>query len=185
MLFRLYYYAMQTTLCEIYLPKQFKTNQMKTLVKTALLFSSILIFSISTFANTPKKLKPIHKSSVELNLTQFCNYLENGNPHNVEGVYTSPDKRYVIALVKNDKTEHDFIGVVLAADNQYWKEGEVKFNFVLSDSNELKGFYYNSKGNYIPVDFTISSDTLKTNSLHKLDIEEVRTSSLAYFSVGN
>tara|TARA_B110000046_G_scaffold34410_1_gene37252 strand:- start:21770 stop:21991 length:222 start_codon:yes stop_codon:yes gene_type:complete len=70
-----------------------------------------------------------------------CNYLENGNLKQAEGVYRSPDARYVIALIKNNEKGHDFIGIASEADNSYWKKGEVKFNFVLESNNQLNGYY--------------------------------------------
>ncbi|MBL4706839.1 MAG: hypothetical protein JKY48_00165 [Flavobacteriales bacterium] len=155
---------------------------MKTSIFTTALLTALITLSSSTFATKTKSLKPIVKSSVELNLSQFCNYLENGSPKAAEGVYTSPDGRYVIALVKNNEKEHDYIGIVCAADNSFWKKGEIKFNFVLSDSTELNGYYYNSKGDYVPVNFTIDGDSLKTNKLIKVDIDEIRAGTLAYYN---
>lgn len=154
---------------------------MKTSILTSILFAALLTLSSSAYAKSPKALKPINKATIELNLSQFCNYLDNGSPHAAEGVYTSPDGRYVVALIKNDVKEHDYIGVVCAADNPYWKKGEVKFNFVLNDSNELKGYYYNSKGDYVPVSFTIDGDSLKTNQLKKIDVQALKESELACF----
>ena len=95
-------------------------------------------------------------------------------------MYKSTDGRYVIALIKNDEKGHDYIGVVCAADNPYWRRGEVKFNFVITAENNLEGYYYNSKGEYVPVSFTISGDTLVTNSLVKVDVEKIKATTMAW-----
>lgn len=154
---------------------------MKTSVLTSILFAALFSLTSVAHAKSPKTLKPIHKTTINLNLSGFCNYLDNGVTHAAEGVYKSPDGRYVIALIKNDEKEHDYIGVVCAADNPYWEKGEVKFNFVLKDSTNLEGYYYNSKGDPTPVSFTIDDDSLKTNQLQKIDVAEVKASTLACF----
>lgn len=136
-----------------------------------------VLFSSYTYA-APKNLKPIEKQSVEFNLSQFCSYLENGKPHQLEGVYTSPDERYKIAIVKNDEKQHDFIGIVITADNHYWEPGDVKFNFVMKD-NALKGYYYNQAGDEFPMQFQIDADTLNTKSLKKLKVKTVKADMLA------
>ncbi len=121
-----------------------------------------------------KKLAPLTTHHLNFDLFNFCKYLENGNPKKAEGVYRSPDGRYVIALIKNNEVGHDFIGVVCAAENPYWTRGEVKFNFVLGNNNELNGYYYNSLGEYVPVSFTIDGDSLKTNRLIKVDVQKIK-----------
>lgn len=145
---------------------------MKTLSKSIVFFSICLLFFSFTYAGNSKQLKPIQKHKVEFNLLQFCNYLENGSPNRVEGVYSSPDQRYQVAIVKNDVKGHDYIGIVLSADNPYWQAGEVKFNFVEKDSS-LIGYYYNSSGEKFPIELKIDSDTLKTNHLNKMKIKQV------------
>ena len=140
---------------------------MKTSVKTfALLSISILLSSFSS-ANPSKTLEPIEKQNIEFSFLQFCNYLENGNAHPFEGVYASPDNRYKVAIVKNDAKHHDYIGIVISADNKYWATGDVKFNFVMEDE-ALIGYYYNSSGKEFPIQFKIVSDTLETNFLKKM-----------------
>ncbi|MFT6166175.1 MAG: hypothetical protein ACJAV5_001355 [Vicingaceae bacterium] len=136
--------------------------------------------SVETSLEFSKKLAPLETHHLNFNLFNFCNYLENGNPKKAEGVYQSPDGRYVIALIKNDEKGHDFIGVVCAADNPFWKRGEVKFNFVLDSNNELNGYYYNSSGEYVPVSFTIDGDSLKTNKLIKVDAEKIKATTIAW-----
>ena len=127
-----------------------------------------------------KKLAPLKTHQLEFDVYNFCNYLENGNPKQAEGVYKSPDGRYVIALIKNDEKGHDYIGVVWAADNPYWRRGEVKFNFVITAENNLEHYYYNSKGEYVPVSFTVSGDTLVTNSLVKVDVQKIKATTMAW-----
>lgn len=140
----------------------------------------LLLGTTTSFAtNNNKKIKTVKEHQIEFNLLNFCNYLENGNPQNVEGVYTSPDHRYTIALVKNENKCNDFIGVVLAADNPYWKKGEVKFNFVKDENGRLNGYYYNSTGDEFPVEFQISGDSLKTNQLQKMNLDEVKAGMIA------
>lgn len=157
-------------------------NQMKTSIFTGLLCTLMFVFTSTTYGTKRKSLQPIDKSSIELNLSQFCNYLENGAPTALEGVYASPDGRYVIALVKNNAQQHDYIGIVCAADNAFWSKGDVKFNFVLSDSTELKGFYYNSRGAHVPVHFTVNKDSLEFDQLIKVDLETIKAGQLACFN---
>ncbi|MFB1021962.1 MAG: hypothetical protein QMC40_04295, partial [Vicingaceae bacterium] len=68
-----------------------------------------------------KKLEPVIRHQLLLVVLSFCNYLQTGRPKKVEGLYQSPDGRYVIALIKNNERVHDYIGVVRTADNPYWK----------------------------------------------------------------
>lgn len=136
--------------------------------------------SLETSLEASKKLAPLETHHLNFDLSNFCKYLENGNPKRAEGVYQSPDGRYVIALIKNNEKGHDFIGVVCAADNPYWKRGEVKFNFVLDSNNELNGYYYNSLGEYVPVSFTIDGDSLKTNRLIKVDVEKIKATTIVW-----
>ena len=152
---------------------------MKTKILTSLLISAMLSIG-SINAHTKKKLKTIDKTTIEFNVANFCNYLENGNSNGVEGIYKSPNGKYVFALVKNDESNHDFIGVVLASKNNRWKEGEIKFNFMLN-KDTLVGYYYDDKGNPIPVEFAMESDTLKTNVLTKVDLQKIKAGTLAYF----
>lgn len=147
---------------------------MKTTIINIALFLGLFSFTTNSFATKAKKLVPIKKNQLELDINHFCNYLENGTTKKAEGLYRSPDGRYVIALIKNNERGHDYIGVVCAADNKYWKRGEVKFNFVLTANNELEGYYYNSKGEYVPVNFTIDGDSLKTNQLVKIDVQNIK-----------
>lgn len=127
-----------------------------------------------------KKLAPVKTHFLDFSVSNFCNYLENGNPRQLEGIYQSPDGRYVIALIKNNEKGHDYIGVVCAADNPYWKRGEVKFNFVVTNNSELQGYYYNSLGEYVPVNFTIDGDSLNTNKLNKVDIQKIKATTTAW-----
>lgn len=136
--------------------------------------------SLKTSLVKAKKLAPLETHHLNFDVLNFCNYLENGNPKLAEGVYQSPDGRYIIALIKNDEKGHDYIGVVCAADNPYWEKGEVKFNFVLTSNNELSGYYYNSSGEYVPVSFTIDGDSLKTNKLIKVDVEKIKATAIAW-----
>jgi hypothetical protein len=125
-------------------------------------------------ANPAKTVLPIENKVIDFNLDQFKKYLELGTPHQLEGVYSSPDKRYVVAIVKNNDTRHDFIGVVIKAGNAYWKEGEVKFNFVLDESSDkLVGYYYNSEGTPHEVSFCVGGDTLQTDCLKKVELSKI------------
>ncbi len=161
-------------------------------MKTSILYIALLLVTFSStqtsFATTgvgptksvktsflkSKILTPLKTHHLDFELPNFCNYLENGNPKQAEGVYKSPDGRYVIALIKNNKKGHDYIGVVCSTDNPYWEVGEVKFNFVLASGNELNGYYYDSSGAFVPVSFTIDGDSLKTNKLIKMDVEKIK-----------
>lgn len=149
-------------------------------MKIAVSFFLLLFLQLHTFGKTSgKELKPIKDLETSINLPQFLNYLENGNPHALEGVYQSADGRYLIALVKNDRLEHDFIGVVLAADNKYWQKGAVKFNFVNSTATTLSGYYYTQQGHYIPICFELKDDQLQNELLKKIDFTSLKNSILA------
>lgn len=164
-----------------------------TFLNIALLLSSVTFSNVSfatggveqtittkiNVTNT-KKLSPLEKHQLDFDLFNFCNYLENGDLKPAEGVYSSPDGRYVIALIKNNEKGHDYIGVVCAADNPYWKRGEVKFNFVLTATNKLEGYYYNSSGEYVPVSFSVEGDSLQTNRLIKMDVEKIKATAMAW-----
>ena len=160
---------------------------------TALLISLLSISSLTLASSTEdrslntrkvstqsKKLEPVIRHQLQLDIFSFCNYLQTGRPKKAEGVYKSPDGRYVIALIKNNEKGHDYIGVVCAADNPYWKRGEVKFNFVLRNDNKLEGYYYNSSGNYVPVSFSINGDSLQTNRLRKVNLENNKATADAW-----
>ena len=145
----------------------------------AMLLSCMLIFSSIASASGPKGLDPIKEHQVNLDVSQFGKYLHDGNPDSLEGLYKSPDGRYLIALIKNDDLGHDFIGVVVEADNPYWKEGEVKFNFVRNNSKKLKGYYYDSRGEAHPVSFKIGSSTIKSRLLKKVNLKDIPNGSIA------
>jgi hypothetical protein len=167
-----------------------------TFYNTALLISLLSISSLTLASSTKdstlntintrkmstqsKKLEPVIRHQLQLDVLSFCNYLQTGRPKKVEGLYQSPDGRYVIALIKNNKKGHDYIGVVCTADNPYWKRGEVKFNFVLRNDNKLEGYYYNSSGNYVPVSFSINGDSLLTNRLIKVNLENNKATVVAW-----
>lgn len=152
---------------------------MKTLKPIAVFLSCILLFSSLASAGGMKNLSPAKDKKVELDVNQFGKYLHDGNPDSLEGIYQSPDGRYLIALIKNEANEHDFIGVVISADNPYWNTGEIKFNFVRNNSNKLQGYYYNSKGQAFPVSFKIGLSTLKTGLLKKMKLKDIPNGSLA------
>lgn len=151
-------------------------------ISSLTLASSIEDSSLNTrkTSTQSKKLEPVIRHQLQLDLLSFCNYLQTGRPKKVEGVYKSPDGRYVIAIIKNNEKGHDYIGVVCAADNPYWKRGEVKFNFVLRNDNKLEGYYYNSSGNYVPVSFSINGDSLQTNRLRKVNLENNKATADAW-----
>lgn len=140
---------------------------MKTSLKTSILLCIGLMITSLSYASPPKTLEVIEKQNIEFDFLRFCNYLENGAPHRLEGVYTSPDQRYKVAIVKNDAKHHDYIGIVISADNQYWKAGDVKFNFVLKDSL-LQGYFYNHVGREIPIQFNIVADSIDTDCLKRV-----------------
>lgn len=152
---------------------------MKTMKSIAMLLGCMLLFSQIASAGGTKDLSPVKDHQVQLDVSQFGKYLHDGSPDSLEGLYKSPDGRYLIALIKNSEKNHDFIGVVVSAENPYWKEGEVKFNFVRNDSNKLKGYYYNSKGEAFPVTFKIGSSTIKSKLLKKVKLKDVPNGSIA------
>jgi hypothetical protein len=152
---------------------------MKTMKLVAMLMSGLILYSSQLSAGEGKTTEPLEKESIELNLSQFGKYLYDGNPDSLEGVYTTADKRYKIALIKNKAKTHDFIGVVVSADNPYWKNGEVKFNFVVNEENQLEGYYYDSMGRAYPVAFELGRSTIDSPLFQKLKTEEVIAGNLA------
>lgn len=155
---------------------------MKKLQLSLLAVLSLLLLSFSANA---KKVKPINenaKKEIVLDVAQFGKYLNDGHPHAAEGVYTTEDGRYVIAIIKDEEKSHDFIGVVISADNQYWSDGEVKFNFVLNGSGSLEGLYYNSNGESFPMEFQISENGIESDMLKKVDVEVLRNEGLAFIT---
>jgi len=153
---------------------------MKTFKPIALLLSCMMLFSAMASASGSKKLKTVSKEqNVTLDVNQFGKYLHDGDPDSLEGIYKSRDGRYMIALIKNDKKGHDFIGVVVSADNPYWKEGQLKFNFVRNSDNKLKGYIYNSQGNAFPISFKIGQSTIKSRHLKKVKLKDIPNGSLA------
>ncbi|MEX2380211.1 MAG: hypothetical protein WD530_05675 [Vicingaceae bacterium] len=116
--------------------------------RLVLMLSAAICFSFSTKAgNSGKIVKPIASKSISLNFQHFDNYLRNGRPLEVEGFYATSDKRYVMAIVKNEAKEHDFIGVMVKAANSKYTTGELRFNFVQENDSILSGFFYDQNGN--------------------------------------
>ena len=140
---------------------------MKTSIKLLAILGISLLFSSYSNANPTKTLEPLSKHNIEFSFSHFCSYLENGNAHPLEGVYSSLDERYKIAIVKNDTKNHDYIGIVISSGNKFWKVGDVKFNFVMKEG-ALEGYYYNSSGQELPIQFIIQADTLETNFLKRI-----------------
>jgi len=153
---------------------------MRTFKSTALLLSFLMLFSSVASASGSKNLKTLKKEQhVTLDVNQFGKYLHDGEPDSLEGIYKSRDGRYLIALIKNDEKGHDFLGVVVSADNPYWKEGQVKFNFVRNNDSALEGYIYNSQGIAFPISFEIGNSTIKSRHLKKLKLKDVPNGSLA------
>ncbi len=153
---------------------------MKTLKK--MILASGLILSLGAQASNTKTVKEMDNRQIDMekfNIPQFGKYLQDGLPHEVEGVYKTKDGRYTLAIVRNEDSTHDFIAIVLDADNPFWKTGEVKFNFVLSDINSLEGLYYNSKGESVNLDFSFNKNGLKSDLLIKVDPSVIRANGIA------
>lgn len=154
--------------------KQRRTFKRGLMLAGASLLLSVFFTPNHAMANPAKTVLPIEKTVIDFNLDQFKKYLELGTPHQLEGVYSSPDKRYVVAIVKNNDSRHDFIGVVIKGGNAYWREGEVKFNFVLDESSDkLIGYYYNSEGTPHEISFCVGGDSLQTDCLKKVELSKI------------
>lgn len=116
--------------------------------KLVMLMSAVICFSFTATAKkTLKKLSHANEKQVELNLERFIHYLRTAQPLEAEGFYTSADQKYVVAIVKNDTKEHDFIGVVVKSPNGRYSKGELRFNFVQESDSVLTGYYYDDFGN--------------------------------------
>lgn len=151
--------------------------------RISLILSLTILMVASTSAQAigrQKITKPIHKYNVELNLAAFAKYLKIGDASKVEGVYASKDRRYIIAMVRNTVKTHDYIGVVISAENPFWENGEVKFNFVKESNGKMKGYYYDSLGTAYPMAFSIDKNgNIESDLLQKLSVEEVQLGNLA------
>lgn len=153
---------------------------MKNLKKLALVFT--LMIGLGAMNVNAKSLKKVTKRQIDMskfNLAQFGKYLQDGNPHAVEGVYRTKDGRYSLAIVRNLDSAHDFIAIVLDADNKFWNPGEIKFNFIQNDSTELEGLYYNSKGEATPIEFEINEKGIVSGMLRRVDPKTLRSEGLA------
>jgi hypothetical protein len=45
----------------------------------------------------------------------------------LEGVYSTPDSVYVVALIRNQNTRRDYAAVILSTKAKTWRQGQVKF----------------------------------------------------------
>lgn len=155
-------------------------NTIMKMLKTSLIALG-MIFSMQSFASE-KNLKPINKNQTEqvtIDLAQFGKYLMEDYSKTAEGVYRTEDKRYTIAIIKNEENSHDYIGVIISSDNAYWNSGEIRFNFVLESDNKLVGYYYDSKGDEHRVSFQVGEDGVVSNLFEKVSVEELRNSGIA------
>jgi len=152
---------------------------MKTSILTTLFLSTLLTINSGIKAEEPKMATPISPMAVELNLGGFCDYLTNGNPRQIEGIYSTKDGRYIIGIIKNETKTHDYIGVVINADNPYWKIGEVKFNLCESAEGSIEGYYYDSNKKSHLISFNLENGILKSPLMEKVDLEQFRTGLIA------
>lgn len=143
--------------------------------KLVLLLSAAICFSFSTKAeNSTKNVQPISSKNLSLNFQHFENYLRNGRPTEVEGFYATADKRYVVAIIKNDAKEHDYIGLMVKSENSKYSEGELRFNFIQETDSTLSGYYYDKNGNAQSVELKIkTSKPNETCLLTKIAYSEI------------
>jgi hypothetical protein len=134
--------------------------------KLILLVAAGICFSFSTKAgNTNKIAKPVELKKLGLNFQYFENYLRNGQPTDVEGFYSTADKKYTVAIIKNDIKEHDYIGVMVKAKNSKYTEGELRFNFVQKNDSTLSGYFYDEHGNAQAIMLQIKTSNPKEDCL--------------------
>ena len=150
---------------------------MKNLKLVAVLLSLLTFHSAFTYPKKSRILDSTHKKDINLNYSQFVKYLDNGNPDSLEGIYSTEDKRYVIAVIKNETKFHEFIGVVISSDNPKWSNGEIKFNFVRKSDGILEGYYYNSD-KVSPVVLSTGNSRIGANLLKKLSLQELEVNLL-------
>jgi len=142
-----------------------------------LLLSPVLMSS--SFASHRKTVKSIQKTNLNFDVAGFTHYLNNGNPQKLEGVYSTKDKRYVIAIVKNSEKEHDYIGVILNSANKNIKTGDVRFNFVMDSEKNLVGNYYDNNGNSVEVVFNMEDMELGHIPMQKVGITQLQINLLS------
>lgn len=143
--------------------------------KLVLMLSLAICMSFSAKAgNKSKNVKPTASKNISLNFQHFENYLRNGQPDEVEGFYATVDKRYIVAIIKNDAKEHDFIGVMVKAANSKYTVGELRFNFVQENDSILSGFFYDQNGNAQAMQLKIkTSKSNETCLLTKVAYSEI------------
>lgn len=150
---------------------------MKNLKLVAVLLSLLIVQSAFSYPKKSRILDSTHSKDINLNYSQFVKYLDNGNPDSLEGIYATEDKRYVIAVIKNETKFHEFIGVVISSENSKWNNGEIKFNFVRNNDGSLEGYYYNSD-KASPVKLSTGSSRIGINLLKKIALQDLEVNLL-------
>lgn len=136
--------------------------------KILLSVAAIICMSFSSKAINPSKtVMPIEAKNTQINFQHFTNYLMNGNPQEIEGYYGTKDKKYIIAIIKNDVKQHDYIGVMVGAKNSKYNPGELRFNFVVENDSMLNGFYYDDRGNAQAVKIKIKTSNAQSACLFR------------------
>lgn len=134
--------------------------------KLVMLMSAVICFSFTATAKkTVKKLPQLMEKQVEVNFERFNHYLKTAKPLEVEGFYTSINQEYVVAIVKNDAKEHDFIGIMVKSPNGRYAKGELRFNFVQESDSVLTGYYYDDFGNAQSVKLQIKTSNPEKDCL--------------------
>lgn len=89
--------------------------------------------------NNPQAVVPVRK--IDTDSVRIKEYFDSNkaNLHPLEGIWETTDGSYRVALVKNDTK---VAAVVLAAQNNNWKLGMVKFEIDANGTSPYKGVYW-------------------------------------------
>ncbi len=89
------------------------------------------------------------RERIPIDSTAFLSYLA-GKTDGIEGIYSTADSTYIVALVKNQTPDRDYAAVILRSKAKTWDKGQVKFELKrLNDSlYELISYLRNHTADY-------------------------------------
>ncbi|ULQ57658.1 S41 family peptidase [Flavihumibacter rivuli] len=99
--------------------------------------------------NNPDSLKAFLASPVftgtekaEVDSAAVMKYLKSLKQPGIEGIYTSSDGTYTVALLKNKKSHRDYYGLILASKTPLWVKGQVKLELKENGGNSLDAYIF-------------------------------------------
>jgi Peptidase family S41 len=73
--------------------------------------------------------------------TSVINYLSSGKQDSLEGIYTTNDGIYTVALLKNKNRQRDYAALILNSRTILWSKGQVKFELKKVNDSLYDGFF--------------------------------------------